>query len=61
MFAIEVHMFDPATNQFNWVSLRPSGLCNRPYKYNTREKAQRVVDVCYPAEHVLKARVVEAI
>lgn len=57
-YAIEVQQFDPATHKFHWVILAPSGLTNRPTRYNSREKAQRVVDVCYPVDYAIRARVV---
>lgn len=61
MWCIEIKQFDPATRTFTWTTMRPSGLTNRPQKYNSYEKAQRVVDVCFPKEHALQARVTEVI
>ena len=58
-YVIEVKQFDPATHEFSWVTLSPSGLCSRPQYYESRDKAQRVVDVCFPAKYGPPARVVE--
>ena len=58
-YVIEVQQFDPATHKFSWVTLAPSGLCSRPQSYESRDKAQRVVDVCFPPEYALQARVTE--
>ena len=60
-YVIEVKQFDPATHEFSWVTMAPSGLCSRPLYYESQEKAQRVVDVCFPKEHALQARVTEVV
>lgn len=33
--------------EWHWRSIRPTG--GEPYRYNTKEEAERMLDMCYPA------------
>lgn len=31
-----------------WIDIRPSGKLAKPYEYETREEAERMLRICYP-------------
>jgi len=59
MYQIHVYVRDPASGLSWWRALRPSG-SEIPYRYATREEAERMADMCYPGiEHRDFVKVVE--
>lgn len=36
----------PSTNN-KWVSIKPSGKDAKPYEYDTKEEAEKMLDICY--------------
>ncbi len=35
----------PTTN--GWVDIKPSGKDSKPYEFNTKAEAERMLDICY--------------
>jgi hypothetical protein len=57
MYQIHVYVRDPASGLSWWRAVHPSG-SNKPYRYETREEAERMARLCYDADPTT-VRVVE--
>jgi hypothetical protein len=53
---IKIHTHDPAKSEWKWVHHSGS---DAPYKYDTQEQAQRVLEMCYPDSCYENVRVKE--
>ncbi len=57
MFEMQVLVENHATHKKEWKSVRPTG--GQPYQYETREEAQRTLEMCYADALVEEVRVIE--
>ena len=44
--------------KYEWRSVHPTG--GKPYEYETREEADRMLNICYPEQTSNEVRVIEA-
>jgi len=44
--AWQMQLKTPNTNN-EWVSIKPNGKDEKPYEYETKEEAERMIDICY--------------
>lgn len=45
-YEFQILIFDPTTRKKTWKSVHPTN--GKPYQYNTKGEAQRMLDMCYP-------------
>lgn len=58
VFGIQVKIYDKARNVDVWRDVRPTG--GQPYRYETREEAERMARFCYDVDPSV-VRVVEVV
>lgn len=60
-FAIEVNCYigrnADGSDKYAWSQMRPSG--GRPYRYQSRDEAERMAQICYPLSGENVVRVTE--
>ena len=58
MFQIHVYVRDPASGLSWWRAMHASG-DNKPYRFVTREEAQRVMNMAYPLSDSSQVKIVD--
>lgn len=58
MFQIHVFVRDPASGLSWWRAMHPSR-SNKPYRYDTREEAEKIMRMCYPQADQSQVRIVD--
>jgi hypothetical protein len=57
MYEMQFYFQDDKTKKREWKSIRPTN--GKPYQYETKEKAQSMLNMCYPLEPSEYKRIIE--